>query len=38
MSKVMSEISMSLDGFITGPNVGALEGPAEGLNRVKRWS
>lgn len=37
MSKVISEISMSLDGFITGPNVGVGNGLGDGGERLHDW-
>jgi dihydrofolate reductase len=37
MSKVVSEISMSLDGFITGPNVHAGNGLGDGGERLHDW-
>jgi dihydrofolate reductase len=37
MSKVVSEISMSLDGFITGPNVRAGNGMGDGGERLHDW-
>ena len=37
MSKVVSEISMSLDGFITGPNVRADNGLGDGGERLHDW-
>ena len=37
MSKVTSEISMSLDGFITGPNVRVGNGLGDGGDRLHDW-
>jgi dihydrofolate reductase len=37
MGKVTSEISMSLDGFITGPNVGVGNGMGDGGDRLHDW-
>jgi dihydrofolate reductase len=37
MSKVTSEISMSLDGFITGPNVRVGNGLGDGGERLHDW-
>src|SRR5688500_6912565 len=37
MSKVVSEISMSLDGFITGPNVRVGNGLGDGGDRLHDW-
>ena len=37
MSNVVSEISMSLDGFITGPNVGVGNGMGDGGERLHDW-
>ncbi len=37
MSKVVSEISMSLDGFVTGPNVRAGNGMGDGGERLHDW-
>jgi dihydrofolate reductase len=37
MSKVVCEISMSLDGFITGPNVGVGNGMGDGGDRLHDW-
>lgn len=37
MSKVVSEISMSLDGFVTGPNVSASNGMGDGGERLHDW-
>ena len=37
MSKVVCEISMSLDGFITGPNVRAGNGMGDGGDRLHDW-
>src|SRR5688500_10761991 len=37
MSKVVSEISMSLDGFITGPNVRPGNGLGDGGERLHDW-
>lgn len=37
MSKVVSEISMSLDGFITGPNVRVGNGMGDGGDRLHDW-
>src|SRR3712207_8354915 len=37
MSKVVSEISMSLDGFITGPNVRVGNGMGDGGERLHDW-
>jgi dihydrofolate reductase len=37
MSQVVSEISMSLDGFITGPNVHAGNGLGDGGERLHDW-
>src|SRR5688500_8004137 len=37
MSKVVSEISMSLDGFVTGPNVRAGNGLGDGGERLHDW-
>jgi dihydrofolate reductase len=37
MSKVVSELSMSLDGFITGPNVRVGNGMGDGGDRLHDW-
>ncbi len=37
MSKVVSDISMSLDGFITGPNVRVGNGMGDGGDRLHDW-
>jgi dihydrofolate reductase len=37
MSKVVCEISMSLDGFIAGPNVRAGNGMGDGGDRLHDW-
>jgi dihydrofolate reductase len=37
MGKVTSNISMSLDGFITGPNVGVGNGMGDGGERLHDW-
>ena len=37
MSKVVCEISMSLDGFITGPNVRVGNGMGDGGDRLHDW-
>ena len=37
MRKVTSEISMSLDGFITGPNVRVGNGMGDGGDRLHDW-
>jgi dihydrofolate reductase len=37
MSKVVSEISMSLDGFVTGPNVRVGNGLGDGGERLHDW-
>lgn len=37
MSKVYSQISMSLDGFITGPNVRVGNGMGDDGNRLHNW-
>jgi dihydrofolate reductase len=37
MGKVTSDISMSLDGFITGPNVGVGNGMGDGGDRLHDW-
>src|SRR6266508_1440091 len=37
MSRVTSEISMSLDGFITGPNEGVGNGMGDGGERLHDW-
>lgn len=37
MRKVTSEISMSLDGFITGPNVGVGNGTGDDGDRLHDW-
>jgi dihydrofolate reductase len=37
MSKVTSDISVSLDGFITGPNDGVELGLGEGGERLHQW-
>ncbi len=37
MSNVVSEISMSLDGFITGPNVRVGNGMGDGGDRLHDW-
>jgi dihydrofolate reductase len=37
MAKVTSEISMSLDGFITGPNVGVGNGMGDDGERLHDW-
>lgn len=37
MAKVMSEISMSLDGFVTGPNVGVGNGMGDDGDRLHDW-
>src|SRR5918997_3301747 len=37
MGKVISEISMSLDGFITGPNVGVGNGLGDDGERLHDW-
>src|SRR5690554_6784114 len=37
MGKVVSEISISLDGFITGPNVRAGNGMGDGGERLHDW-
>ena len=37
MGKVLSEISMSLDGFITGPNVRVGNGMGDGGDRLHDW-
>jgi hypothetical protein len=37
MGKVISEISMSLDGFVTGPNVGVGNGMGDDGDRLHDW-
>src|SRR5437763_16212797 len=37
MSKIVSDISMSLDGFITGPNVRVGNGMGDGGDRLHDW-
>ena len=37
MGKVTSEVSMSLDGFITGPNVGVGNGMGDDGDRLHDW-
>lgn len=37
MSKVVVELSMSLDGFVAGPNDGREKGLGEGGDRLFRW-
>jgi dihydrofolate reductase len=37
MGKVISEISMSLDGFVTGPNVRVGNGMGVGGDRLRDW-
>jgi dihydrofolate reductase len=37
MAKVTSEISMSLDGFITGPNVSVGNGMGDDGDRLHDW-
>jgi len=37
VGNVISEISMSLDGFITGPNVGIGNGMGDGGDRLHDW-
>ena len=37
MSRVISEISMSLDGFVTGPNVRVGNGMGDGGDRLHDW-
>ena len=37
MSKVTANLSMSLDGFITGPNVGVGNGMGDGGDRLHDW-
>ena len=37
MSRVVREISMSLDGFVTGPNVHAGNGMGDGGERLHDW-
>jgi len=37
MSKVMVELSMSLDGFIAGPNDGPWNGLGDGGDRLFKW-
>jgi hypothetical protein len=37
MGKVTSEISMSLDGFITGPNVRVGDGMGDDGDRLHDW-
>ncbi|WP_418153481.1 dihydrofolate reductase family protein [Actinoalloteichus caeruleus] len=37
MSKVVVDISMSLDGFVTGPNAGPDQGLGEGGEPIHRW-
>jgi len=37
MGKVTSEVSMSLDGFITGPNVRVGNGMGDGGERLHDW-
>jgi dihydrofolate reductase len=37
MAKVTSEISMSLDGFVTGPNVGVGNGMGDDGDRLHDW-
>ena len=37
MSRVNSEISMSLDGFVTGPNVRVGNGMGDGGDRLHDW-
>jgi hypothetical protein len=37
MSKVVLDVSMSLDGFTAGPNVGEAEPMGEGGERLHEW-
>ena len=37
MGKVTCDLSMSLDGFITGPNVGVGNGLGDGGERLHDW-
>src|SRR5213593_3685377 len=37
MSKVLVDMSMSLDGFITGPNDNVAQGLGEGGERLHEW-
>ena len=37
MSKVYCEVSMSLDGFISGPNVRVGNGMGDGGDRLHDW-
>ena len=37
MAKLTSDISMSLDGFIAGPNDGIQQGLGEGGDRLHEW-
>src|SRR5579859_2947410 len=37
MSKIVSDLSMSLDGFITGPNVREGQGMGDGGDRLHDW-
>ena len=37
MRRVISEISMSLDGFVTGPNVRVGNGMGDGGDRLHDW-
>jgi len=37
MGKVTSDISVSLDGFITGPNVRVGNGMGDGGDRLRDW-
>ncbi len=37
MSKVVSDLSMSLDGFITGPHVRVGNGMGDGGDRLHAW-
>ena len=37
MGKVISNVSMSLDGFITGPNVGVGNGLGDDGDRLHDW-
>jgi len=37
MSKVIADLSMSLDGFIAGPNAGPHNNLGDGGMRIHRW-
>ena len=38
MTKVIADISMSLDGFVTGPEPGLLDGLGRGGEALHTWA